>query len=523
MSLFKQAESKNAKLSKNVIVGLVFMLSAIYLLYYYTLSHSKAALGFTTFILVIDIVLYIVIDRLYNSGTLSINKVFIIILAFLGILFCFLFAPGTVPDEEYHFVISYIYSDMVLFQPFDGTGLTMRADDEQFFHMVEKTLERHDYFDALQSGFFMQDSSPVFVDREQTISFSANPLQLKIAPMLGVLLGRLLNLGFYPTFCLGRLFNLAFFIVLVAFAVRIMPLGKNIMRVAALLPMTLHVAASYSYDAGIIAFAFLLTALFLKAICGEGTISKRLCISIIIFAILLAPCKVIYTIIALTVFLIPSKRFSCKKNAYLFKLGVMAACVAAIVLVRLPDLIVLSGVEEEQIVNVGRGEPEPVYSLSSVLANPLYFIIVFLRTFIISSDTYIYTMLGGSLGWFQNELKAPWYLMLIVGIFLLASICTSKDDERVLKPSQRIGTAVICALGWLAAMFSMLLAFTPVTMDVIAGVQGRYFLPLLPLAMLAIRGKSFTCTRNLSWALVFGMLVINSVYAAQIFSIAMTI
>lgn len=61
------------------------------------------------------------------------------------------------------------------------------------------------------------------------------------------------------------------FAVLVYSAVRITPIGKNVMMTAGLLPMTLHLASSYSYDAGIIGLAFLLTGMCLRAVYGEGS------------------------------------------------------------------------------------------------------------------------------------------------------------------------------------------------------------------------------------------------------------
>ena len=100
----------------------------------------------------------------------------------------------------------------------------------------------------------MNDASRVAVEPVSSFDWTANPPYIKLPSALGIVLATLLNLGSFPLFYLGRFFNLLMFAALAYFAVRITPVGKNAMMVAGLLPMTLHLASSYSYDAGIMGF-----------------------------------------------------------------------------------------------------------------------------------------------------------------------------------------------------------------------------------------------------------------------------
>ena len=65
---------------------------------------------------------------------------------------------------------------------------------------------------------------------------------------------------------LGMLFNLLYGALLIIFSVRITPVGKKVFMAVALLPMTLHLLGSHSYDVGTLGLAFLLTAFILPPV-----------------------------------------------------------------------------------------------------------------------------------------------------------------------------------------------------------------------------------------------------------------
>ena len=69
-------------------------------------------------------------------------------------------------------------------------------------------------------------------------------------------------------------------------------------------------------------------------------------------------------------------------------------------------------------------------------------------------------------------------------------------------------------------MLALMLSYTFVTEDVIAGVQGRYFLPCLPLLLLAIRGRSIVSNVNGAPIIAMTMGGLGLVYLAQIYFVA---
>ena len=112
--------------------------------------------------------------------------------------------------------------------------------------------------------------------------------------------------------------------LLAAFAVKAAPCGKRIFTAAALLPMTLHLAASFSRDAVLLGLCFGFTALLLDAVYGQPT-PKRMA-ALAVAGILLAPGKMVYLPLAALFVLVPAAALG--HHAKAKKLGYLAACLA---------------------------------------------------------------------------------------------------------------------------------------------------------------------------------------------------
>lgn len=139
---------------------------------------------------------------------------------------------------------------------------------------------------------------------------------------------------------LGRTANLIVFALLAALAVKAAPFGRRVFAAAALLPMTLHLAASFSRDSLLLGLAFAFTALCMQAIfgCKDGTVLPvRLWLPLAVFGILLAPAKLVYLPLAALFLLIPNSRFgqsaATKKAAYLAGCVLLALSINRAVLV----------------------------------------------------------------------------------------------------------------------------------------------------------------------------------------------
>ena len=306
----------------DMILIAVVAVMTIHALYCYSFSDSRLALAFSCVSVIVVAFAYLLIRALESRVRHRVEMAFLVGLISCGLLYSVVFAPGTVPDETYHFEASYKLADYIMLQGPTVDSLPVRADDSALLDgMLQSWALGYDKYRSVidQFAFFVNDASRVAVEPVSSFDWTANPPYIKLPSALGIVLATLLNLGSFPLFYLGRFFNLLMFAALAYFAVRITPVGKNAMMVAGLLPMTLHLASSYSYDAGIMGLAFLLTGMCLRAVYGEGLMSRKEKAGIVVVAVLLAPCKVVYTVIVLLVILIPRKRFSSTAASARFK------------------------------------------------------------------------------------------------------------------------------------------------------------------------------------------------------------
>jgi Predicted membrane protein (DUF2142). len=104
----------------------------------------------------------------------------------------------------------------------------------------------------------------------------------------------------------------------------------------------------------------------------------------------------------------------------------------------------------------------------------------------ISQFTYYFTsMMGSMLGW----LSIPVSYAIIVGLSacLLASCLHGYDAEAAAMPLRhRVLIALAVISVYVFFQIGMMVWWTPLGSGIIMGVQGRYFIPVLPLALFAV-------------------------------------
>ena len=508
----------------DMILIAVVAVMTIHALYCYSFSDSRLALAFSCVSVIVVAFAYLLIRALESRVRHRVEMAFLVGLISCGLLYSVVFAPGTVPDETYHFEASYKLADYIMLQGPTVDSLPVRADDSALLDgMLQSWALGYDKYRSVidQFAFFVNDASRVAVEPVSSFDWTANPPYIKLPSALGIVLATLLNLGSFPLFYLGRFFNLLMFAALAYFAVRITPVGKNAMMVAGLLPMTLHLASSYSYDAGIMGLAFLLTGMCLRAVYGEGLMSRKEKAGIVVVAVLLAPCKVVYTVIVLLVILIPRKRFSSAAASARFKVVAIGFALLSLLVFRAAGLLQMAGVASSSTAEGSRGdEYGTFYSLSGLVSDPLNTVLLFLRTFDVQGSFYLDTLVGGSLAWFQADLKAPLYITVALLFIVVLSAQRSEGDNAVIPSAHRVLCGGLALAGGLGVILSMLVGWTFTSESVVQGVQGRYFLPLLPMAALIIRSKHMSIDIPLGMGFVYIMIAVNAMYLARTFSVA---
>ena len=261
--------------------------------------------------------------------------VFVLVLA-LGVAYTVVLPPYGAPDEKYHINQSFTLACR--------WANVLSDEDWQMGHVpISMSYRReHDVNTALQDQetgttvwawqAFADDLftlSPDAFDSHaeyQEAQTDENPL-LYLPSAAAVFLAFVLRLGFVPALVLGRLASLACFALLAAAAVKYTPFGRRVFAAAALLPMTLHLAASFSRDSLLLGLCFAFAALAMRAAFAPEAPGRKLLAALAAAGLLMCPGKAVYLPLALLVLCIPGRRLALPRPA-LWKAGYLAACLA---------------------------------------------------------------------------------------------------------------------------------------------------------------------------------------------------
>lgn len=257
--------------------------------------------------------------------------------AALGIAWSIITPPMAGPDEYTHLAGAYSMASQMMGQPgaemhYDDWGketyrLPMRSCDAPYMRDRSGEIGVFGYKQILDHPGGTGNSNQLTEQVEVVAPSNPQPVQY-LPQALGVLLARLLGLGFYPMLLLGRLFSVAAYTVLVALAVAAAPRSsKEIFGVAALLPMGLSLSGSFSADTTVLGMAFLFTALCISGMSEQRPVSLARQGGLLILAALLAPAKAIYLGMVALVFPMQAENLGGRVRSRCFKALI---CVAAL-------------------------------------------------------------------------------------------------------------------------------------------------------------------------------------------------
>ena len=424
---------------------------------------------------------------------LTAEKTAVLLLSVLLLAYTAVFPPRSVPDENVHYYSAYRLSNYFLlkFDQAKTDDLLIREDDVAFMEQqCSPDVSRSSYY-TVKNNFRLFSSSPLRTYEAQNAI--ANAPAGYLASGIALAIGRLLHLGPAPLFYLGRLANGALFIFLTVWAMKKIPFGKTMLLTVAALPMTMHEAASFSYDCTAIGLTFLFMAslLSMREVPGKACLGDLILLTVT--GMLLAPTKLVYTPLLLLIFLLPAQTFGLTKGkAFLAKCGMVLAGVLALVLMQMGNLA--DTAQTSHTLDYADGAPG--YTLGWLLANPKLGAYVFLNTLLEQGSYFIETMFGSYFGWFQIHVPL-WTVLPFEALTLFACFRRSDEPDGTMLFGEKLWTGLLLLGSVFLTLLSMFLFWTPLDSPIILGVQGRYFLPLLPFLLLLLRGKRVTVAASL--------------------------
>lgn len=465
--------------------------------------------GLCIMLLILLIILWIGINK---KASWSIEKIFVISTFFIGLAYMITLPAFSVPDELTHYATSYRISNQLLGIKEDDKAYSIcrNIDNcEAITHIT--TLETYRYInDTLFDG--EGPSSGISHTPEKAMTRASVLSHLSQA--IGITIARLFHMSYAGLLYMGQLFSLITFVIITYYAIKIIPFGKNVLFAISGLPMVLHEATSFSYDAFIYGLSFLLIAYLMKLIYEIKSITWKNCVLLFIISIILSPCKMIYSFITLLVILVSDKKFYNKNFAHLYKIGLPLVSIVYAVVFNMGEVANTSSGK-----HIVEWAGEEGYTVSYVLHHIGATIKLYLATAHEQMGFYLDSMLGGSLGWFTVDIPVE---LTMCSLVLLIISLREKRNYRI-KYSQSILYVCMFVFVSLLACTTMLLAWTPLSFPYIAGVQGRYFIPVLPLLMLPFVDAANLQAVRTRKILIIGNTVVNYLVLLRVIEINVVI
>lgn len=433
------------------------------------------------------------IQRLKNIP--RIIKVFLIVGFIEAMCFSLLVPAGRVPDDATHF------TDMQLLSGFRGFG----DEFSRFYRAAginklndEDNPKQVDWDLYIEEG--MKPSSRHLGLSPKTFS----PAFVKYFPaLIGFLIACAFHAPILVMFQLCEFFSILFFLIVGAWTLHIAPFKKSIFLFCLLMPMSMQQCASINADAVLIPTSYLLFAYILKyREEGERVGWKQVGILLGLIAVVTLS-KVIYFMLALFIFLIPLNRFDLKIKGFdviAFYRKYWFLCWAALLVMVALGIYVLRDVGYVKVLLATLLEPKRTARLflTSIQIFTWFFVVTFAGTFgyleATVSDNYTWALLVAAFivaffaierGGYEttNPLKIRervWMIlvMMIVAAFVIEAH-VSWSFYVLLNPGEKDSPTVqrILTIPDMRASLHQ--------MDMIVGMQGRYFIPTFPAVMTA--------------------------------------
>jgi uncharacterized membrane protein len=391
-----------------------------------------------------------------------------------GLCFVFFTAPFQSPDEYQHFNHVYTIST--------GQISGISGEIPQSIYKMEK------YFPAGVTRISIDALLPYLVmplekEKTQLLSFPNvsvySPLP-NLPQALGILIARSINLSPLELFWAGRTFNLLFWIFLNILAIRVTPAMRWAFVLLALMPMNLFQAASISPDTMLNGLSLLILAFFLRLIIQKEKFDLKTFFVLSGLGVGLAFCKPNYVVLMGLFLVVPITRFNSKKKFFLTGL-------ALIVIVIIAAYLSLQIGKDQFMQFRGNGGAQPNDQVNFLIQHPARIFTIFWKSIRILGLVYLQSYIG-LLGWLDTPL--PNFIYYTYPFFLFLAVLSDPNDQVKLKIYQRFIFATIPAIAFFMIFLALYITWTKYRQSWVDGLQGRYLIPIIPPALVAIYNNS---------------------------------
>lgn len=460
-------------------------------------------------LIVLLILILIAMTYLMYIYNVKLYKASFVIIVLIGIIYALIVPQFSVPDEYTHYLTSYSQSSILLGKKaFDEHGNVLLYEDSSNTLIRASHPTVNEYvkeYDGLIGKDKFKINRPYISRAPLTLgSFGYFP------QVLGVSLGRILGFNGIQIGILGRISGLLLFGILISYSLKIIPkFFEKVLFTISILPMTLQQVCSYNYDSVLFTASFFLLAYLLYLVYEKEKINKLDIALVTLSSIIIATIKFVYLPILGLGLLIPREKFTLKHGKILVILMLVVLSLGSYLVVMKCNSLFWNVHES----NTSSLIDYNTYTVSQVIQHPLREIVIIIATFQRFTADYISQMISGPLGWLEMNVPAlqlsGFLMMLFYSLFSIEK--KSKMDRNV-----KICSGLFSMLMILIVILALQISWTPDNSLIVVGVQGRYFLPILPMILLAMKDLLTVKAKNTNIILFYGNIILH---ISEIFTI----
>ena len=413
------------------------------------------------------------------------QKIYLMIVIPLGILYCLVNPLGRVPDEDHHSRKAMAISKGNIFSNADENGDAIDYFNAKLDPLVNRLT---DSYEDAYSRIMAEET-----DAEIELWYTTMALYAPICHMpqaIGMLIARSLGGSVVVQCYAARLLNFAVSVFLVYHAIKLIPFKKHIVLFLALLPVTLTEFASMAADALTISISlfFVCYILYLKYDKDKKEFNKKDIVILVISSIIVALCKIVYLPLCLLLFILPKEKFGSLKKKNIITISAFAVSVIL-------NLIWLVYCSRFLVVfNPGVNSAEQV---KFILTNPFSYLLIMFRTMNVYNQILIVGLCGEGLGAYCVQASV---LFIYPCIVLLTGLFIVNDDKDGIQFDLFTKFMFLFVFASIVVLIytSLYVQWTSLQRPLILGVQARYFLPILLLTAIFLHNNKIVINGNLS-------------------------
>ncbi len=464
----------------NIVLGsiLYFVFFLINFIYFTNNTFGENSIEKTKLQIILSIIgigvyaIYFILKRF----KLKSHIIFIIIASFLGITYFFAIPLGNGNDEVSHYLRIFEISEKYTSTSFEDDSKFPEQFSLLLKYQYDSTI-KYEHYKSNYGLFNMIYGKQDYLLESYWNVKLYSPLQY-LPQVIGVTFGRVISDNILVIGNCGRIFGYIFWMFICAYAIKIIPNKKTFFAVLCLLPINIISAVCLSGDTVTNSICILFLAIIYRKIYLKEDIKTIEKILLAVLTCMIALCKIVYLPFVFLVLLLDKQKFK-NKSRYI------AFLILTIILSSIVGILWLGiGGDTSAITNEATSK-----QLEFILSNPFAYIIISIRTIFSSGEQHILQLTTGNELLCHRQIQAYGIVSYIIGIICLISLLINEEEKLELnnwKKSLVYSIIFITIALMMTAIYIQWTSLFEIGNHVIVGIQGRYLIPIIALAIFVI-------------------------------------